>query len=461
MTEAVTTEEPVVPLVAVSEPLPTFEFDADFQAKLCGMVCRSDKFMRGAGHLIEPDYFEEVAQRAIVKIAKDYYGRYGAPPTDYALMTQAIKDAFRAKMLRKEEAPEVIALARTIYGHAGIVAMDLSGVDFAMDKAAEFARTQAFSIATLANVDLIGRRDFDKIGENMRAAMSVGIKHADTAYDYVARIAERTETRIERASGKTLRSGITTGWMELDALLYHGGWGRKELVTIMGGAKAGKTTALIGFAKAAAVAGHNVLCVTLEVSAAIYGERLDANFTNTKMVELGKHIKDVEEKVSKLKMGKLIIHEFPTGSFTPNDLNNLLEKYAADGTEFGLVVVDYADIMAPNTMNKTDPRENSRLIYVDLRAVMQRWNVAGLTATQTNRAGYMSAVAKAEHVSDDFNKVRIVDLMLSINSTEEERAVGEGRIYFAASRNTEDKFTVKIKQDLARMRFITAILGRE
>ena len=88
-------------------------------------------------------------------------------------------------------------------------------------------------------------------------------------------------------------------------------------------------------------------------------------------------------------------------------------------------------------------------------------DAAVLTATQTNRDGFKSTVAKAEHVAEDFNKIRIADLVISINATEEERAVGEARLYFAASRNQETGFSIFIKQEIAKMKFITAILKVE
>ena len=72
-----------------------------------------------------------------------------------------------------------------------------------------------------------------------------------------------------------------------------------------------------------------------------------------------------------------------------------------------------------------------------------------------------SAVAKAEHVSEDFNKVRTVDLLISINKTEEETSRHEARLYFAASRNQESGFTVRIEQDMAKMQFIRWVLRIE
>jgi replicative DNA helicase len=70
-------------------------------------------------------------------------------------------------------------------------------------------------------------------------------------------------------------------------------------------------------------------------------------------------------------------------------------------------------------------------------------------------------VLKGEHVADDYNKVRTVDIMISINVTEEERANGEARLYFAASRNQEGGFTIFIKQELAKMKFIASIVRIE
>jgi replicative DNA helicase len=66
-----------------------------------------------------------------------------------------------------------------------------------------------------------------------------------------------------------------------------------------------------------------------------------------------------------------------------------------------------------------------------------------------------------EHVSDDINKARIVDLLISINAMEDEKARQEARLYFAASRNQEDGVTIRVKQALERGKFIARVLGKE
>jgi len=84
-----------------------------------------------------------------------------------------------------------------------------------------------------------------------------------------------------------------------------------------------------------------------------------------------------------------------------------------------------------------------------------------LSATQTNREGAKASVSTMEHVAEDFNRVRIADILISINADEAERRAKEARLYFAASRNQRGDFTIRIKQDLERMKFIERILGIE
>jgi len=240
----------------------------------------------------------------------------------------------------------------------------------------------------------------------------------------------------------------------------------------LGGPKSGKTTALINFAKAASIAGYKVLYATCEVATDILSDRLDASISDTEIKSILDRINDVEGKIKAVmpRAGALKIHEYPSGTLTPTMLQAVIERYKSpmmrsDGTvrppiQFDLVVVDYADIMAPDHRTN-DSIENSKSIYLGLRAIASRENVAMLTATQGNRDGVKSTVMKMEHVADDFNKVRTVDLMISINITDEERANGEARLYFAASRNQEGGFTVFIKQELSKMKFISSIVRVE
>lgn len=453
------------PMTTVAEAVTPFDFDANFQTKIAALAIRDDEFLRRTSHILKPEYFENAGEAKLVELALKHFQKYNCAP-DPTSLVKAIKDAVSTKQISKEIAPLVVDARKQT------LTADITNRGFVEDHVVSFARQQGMAGAIIRSLDLLKRGNFDKIEELIAEATSIGINEDGAGYDYYSKVPDRTVLRIEKETGVLPPQGITTGDRKLDNVLYHRGWGRRELTTIMGGAKAGKTTALINFARAASWAGHHVLYVTLEVGANIISDRLDASVAGVVMKELGAKAASVAEAVKKIgeTSGKLIIQEYASGTCSPNMLRQLIQRYKTpgrnpDGTlrppiKFDLIVVDYADIMAPNYRTQ-DAIENSKSVYVDLRAIAFEENVAVLTATQTNREGYKSAVAKAEHVSEDFNKVRTVDLMISINKTEEEAARGEARLYFAASRNQESGFTIVIKQNLAMMRFIEEVVRIE
>ncbi|MFW6855408.1 DnaB-like helicase C-terminal domain-containing protein [Burkholderia gladioli] len=441
--------------VLAEEPAVKFEFDEEFQTKITAHAMKDADFMRQVNHLLNPDHFENVGEGHLVAIANDYYRKYSTVP-DHATFMILLKEAKQGRRIRDEAMREVIEAYKRVQG------LVITGGKYAAEKVAEFARHQAVAKAILESVDLLDKRRFADVEEMVAKAVQVGVAQEAQVYNYYENIKTRTEVRIDKATGKLPPTGIPSMSREFDKYLYHKGWGRKELTVFMGGAKAGKTTMLINAAEAAAHAGLNVLYATLEVSKEIISERLDANVADIAFTDLGSHIREVEERVRRKgeKAGLLNIVEYPTGSLTPKALRALIEREKVNGVKYDLIVVDYADIMAPD-YRYSDVIENSKSIFVALRAIAFDEDAAVLTATQTNREGFKSVVAKAEHVSEDFNKIRIADLVISINITDDDREMNECRLYFAASRNQQGGFSVRVKQDLSKMKFLISVLGAE
>jgi replicative DNA helicase len=440
----------------MSEELEKFQFDEAFQTTIVALLCRDPDFHIRTDGLIKPEYFANELEAGIASCYLDHFQKYRTIPRGKGPVTEMIKDGILKRKFRKGLVHDIPATLQLL---SEVVIKDK---DFVIDKVAEFARHQALKKAILDSVELIEKGKFDDVETAVKRASEVGVVETDEGYSYFETVQERKTYREELLSGKIAKSGITTGLEILDTILYHGGWGRKELSIFMGGPKSGKTMALLDSARAACFAGHNVLYVTLEVSAKIIAERLDANIAEIGLNALGMNAEEVAARVEAAKAGcgLLRIHEFPTGSLTAKALTRLLHHYKAKGTVFDLVIVDYADLMAPDHRS-SDTIDNSKQIYVGLRAIAQMENVALLSATQTNREGFQQAVQRMEHVSDDINKARIVDLLISINAMEDEKARQEARLYFAASRNQEDGVTIRVKQALERGKFIARVLGKE
>ncbi|MPS48568.1 DnaB-like helicase C-terminal domain-containing protein [Methylobacillus sp.] len=464
MTTAASTGAAVVtPSIPASVPVAPattggYEFDAAFQAKIVALCIRDTNFMQRVEGLINPEYIESKPLAILVDMANRYFGKYRKSPSDKVVLAALIKHDVIEKKIRKEDMPVLVAVIQELWK------VDISDRDYVIDQVATFARYQAVSKAILNSVGKLDMRSFEEIRKEMSQALDVG-EHGDSgAYNYAEMIDVRTEERLDRAAGKLPPTGITTGYAEIDKVLYHKGWGRRELSVIMGGAKAGKTTALLDFGISACghINKYNILYVTLEVSAKIISDRLDARISSQIIGELGNHSFDVKDKVKAFmnRSGQFIIHEFPSGSMKVSDLRRLIERYKAKGLKFDMIVLDYADLMAPERFTDNSV-ENSKSVYVSLRGLAMEEDIAILTATQTNREGAKKTVAQATDVAEDFNKVRIADILISINKSEEERNLNQARLFFAACRNQRSGFTIRINQDLSRMRFVAGVVGEE
>ena len=432
-----------------------YEFDAGFQNKILHLFARDSTFALRTKDLIKPEYFTNTAVGEMIRIIQSHVEVYKTTP-DLRMIPMLIKDEIAAKRLRPDCIDDVKELVR------GIFTADVSNADFVTDKVAGFAKRMAIEQGIMSSVPLLDKMEFDKIAVIMKKALAVGEVIDGDDYDYFMEIDNRTQKRLDLLAGKVVRNGITTGYSGLDALMYHYGWGRKELSCVMGAAKAGKSMSLGDFAKNASLAGYNVLYDSLEVAKEIIAERVDAGLSDTLMKDLHKEHAKVEAAVKKLhaKAGQFKLRDHASGTLKPSQLHRLIQKYRAEGIIFDLVALDYADIMAAE-YRSDNLQENLRTIYIDLRAIAYEENIAMLTATQTNRDGAKAATAKATDVGDDWNKARTVDLMIGINATDAEKAIGEARLTWLLSRNSESGFSIRIKQDRAKMKFLVKILGRE
>lgn len=452
------TEEVIPTTTADGTPI-KYEFDEEFQRALVVLALRDINFMRRADSLLYPQHFDSNANAVLCKIAKDYYSKYKAP-LDGSMLKEVLTDYKKAKILKESDLAEIIPILKEVYTNS----TPLPPSEPIIDKLGEFARSSAVTCAIMKSVDLIEKRDWEKIEKSLRDSLSVGAEDDSSTYDYFAEIDKRTKIRENELAGLMPSRGVTTGCLQLDDVLYRKGWGRKELSLIMAPAKGGKSMACIYFAKGACIHGHNVLYVTLEVATDIVSARLDACVTDTEMRELVNKSSEVKRRVEGVKSlknrGLLHIKEYPSGSLKVSNLRRYLESARNKGVQYDLICVDYADLMAPE-VKSPNQIENFRQIYVDLRALAFEYNCAILTATQTNREGAKAKVAEMTHVAEDFNKIRTADIVISINTTKEERLKGEARLYFVASRNQESGITLKIKQDIPKMQFISGFIGYE
>ena len=446
-------------LVPTAPPIVAkFDFDIEFQTKIAACVFKDKQFNDRVIDLIKPEYFQSNSEAAIVYAVSRYFSKYKTAP-DITILMQLLKDDIKAKIIRSDLVDDVKDSVRKL------VAEDITDAVFVSDQVAVFARHQAMENAMMPYLDLIARGEYDKAAKLVAEASSVCANEGDDDYEFFSdeAIEERERIKNERLTGASTGVTIPTGLKALDKCLFHGGWAKKEFYTLMGPPKIGKSIGLAYFAKCASMQGHNVLFVTLEVSKAMAAERIESSITGIDMTELVNNIADAKDKIIAIRsgVGKLFIREYPPNRMTPSMLKRLIQKLKSKGHKIDMVVVDYADIARADVVIPNNPIENSKSIYTEFRAIAVEEEVAVLSATQTNREGIKAITAKMEHAAEDINRIRIPDLVISINRTEEEKMRNEARLFFAASRNQQGDFTIFIKQALSRMAFVDSILKIE
>lgn len=435
-------------------------YDTDFQFTIAALLLRDSSFAAQVEGLVEADYFEHEGLHFLVRIHNEYWNRYHSLMGN-SIMVRLIKQAVDTKRLRGDKVDLVKEAVHKV------LKADVSGVAFTVDAVSEFARNQAVETALMASVDLLDKKDFPKIQEVMSNALGVGANEDIGSYDHEENMEARLERRRELLAGTAMPTGISTGHIDMDRSLNpHRGFGRGELSLIMGGAKSGKTTAMIHFGVKAAKAGHNVLYASCEVSNEIIADRIDANICGIPVKELKQRIPETESKLKAFyagTKGKILSHQYPSGTLTPSQLRRLIKRYRSKGVIFDMIIVDYADIMTSDSHHKEE-RHKLNEIYLALRAISSEENAAVLTATQSTRTGQKKAqngVADETDLAEDFNKARHCDVMFSINQSEQNRMDNEVRLYFALVRNDESGFTLTYGTDRAKMRFLTDFIGRD
>lgn len=255
------------------------------------------------------------------------------------------------------------------------------------------------AIEQIKNVDRI---NFDEVNEKVEKVKSiinekttVDLGNNNIGIDFDDPDAHNQETDVYKMS---------SGYLCLNTML-GGGWDRKTLNVLMGQPAQGKSIWAQNFAVNAANEGYNVLYVTLELAEKKVLKRMGAmrlSIDISEYTELSKDREFIKSKIAEVnkKMtgglfekspGKIFIKEFPSGSATVNDIENVVKLiHEQTGKNIDLLIVDYIQIMKAERSLQID-----NMLYLKgkhlaegLRSIGQRYNLTVLTMTQISKEKY-------------------------------------------------------------------------
>ena len=305
-------------------------------------------------------------------------------------------------------------------------------MEWLMDEFESFTRHKALERAIINSADLLEKHDYGAVEVMVKEAVQIGLAK-DMGTDYFADPRARL-MRIKDKNGQ-----ISTGWPSLDRRLF-GGMNRGELNIFAGGSGAGKSLFLANLGVNWALAGLNVVYLTLELSEDLVCMRMDAMTTGINTKEIFKELDDVEIKVKMIgkKSGAYQVKYMPSGK-TANDLRAYLKEYEIKmGRKVDVLLVDYLDLLMP-VSKKISPADlfiKDKYVSEELRNLAVEKQCILVTAAQLNRGAVEEVEFDHSHISGGLSKIQTADNVFGIFTSRAMRERGRYQIQLMKTRSS-------------------------
>lgn len=332
--------------------------------------------------------------------------------------------------------------------------------EYIKEKVTEFAKRDAFVDIFATSQVFWNSEKFEQAFEYMMAGINdlYAIDFKDDAIVPVEKFED--ERQIFIAKNVTQVKQIPTGITALDQVL-RGGLSKGELAILLAEPKKGKSIGLLHMGVAATMTkfgrvAHFVLEGTTEQTILRYISR----FTG---IEYGRLEKDEitpeeQKKIDRIKESYIkqldLIPFNKHWSYTVPDIEAKLRELTVGGRKPDLVVVDYADLLK-STQKYDSHRHEQTEVYRDLKRLAIMYNVAIWTASQAQRPkdDVQKREIRAKDIAESYEKVRIADMVCSLNQTPIEKTFGILRLYIDIYRSSEGDIKIPLLTNFEKMIF--------
>ena len=418
-----------------------YQFQDSIQRGIIYLSKTDESFLLQVMPMVRDEYFEFPSHQKMFAVIIQFFLNYKKLPTDDQLLEET-KKVMASNELFGDYRDELEAINN-------LDEKSIDNQEYYLDLVEEFAKEQAVKDAILKSVDHLKKKNFGAIEDEVRSAFSVN-RNVDLGTNYFSGIKERWE----RLNSQQLVPKFRTPFETLNEAL-DGGLAHKEMAMVVAPPGVGKSLFLANQAARSVLDGHNVLYVSLEMAEDRVAQRLDSIFTRIQQSELSNRVEDIQERLEIISKqwedrGKLMVKEFPTKRLSVTGLRaflNQLKNYE-DFTP-DVLIIDYLELM--KTDKEMAEYQGQERLAQELRGVASEYGCLVWTATQTNREGKKVNIITDAELADSYGKIRVCDLVFSINQTEQEFDKGAARLYLMKSRNGRARFIVPIGIDYSRL----------
>lgn len=410
------------------------------------------------GH-VDSELFESSVYRKIAELASGYLDSYGEPVGQH--LPDLLEDVLNGDDPRKAR-----LYRNTILHLKGMFDEGLNE-EYCLSQLTGFVRSQSLKRAIMQAAEAAQSNDID----GAERAFNDYWRGEYTAFHPGLFLSDSSNLAsfLYASSFETIPTGIPY----LDTTSF--GLEPKTVLTVVAPTGRGKTWALVHLGKMAAIHRKKVLHISLEMD----DEKVKARYVQSYLAiakrQAEQEITRFETQdgaVSKFKSAtvkrptlrdpkiatvivdrakkiqrqmSLIVKSFPTNSLTIKGLESYLDSLDRHyHFQPDVVLIDYLDLMRVSTEAL---RLDLNQLFKDFRRVCGERNIAGGTASQTNRTGEGARVVTLKHLAEDYSKAQTSDRVLTYNQTAHEKKRGLARLYVAKNRDEEDSGLVIVSQN--------------
>ena len=304
--------------------------------------------------------------------------------------------------------------------------------DWFMQEFESFTKRQELERAILKSADLLEKGEFEPVEKLIKDAVQISLTK-DLGTDFWH--------DPEGMFAKYFDNGgqVSTGWPQLDKLLY-GGFSRGELNIFAGGSGSGKSLVMMNIALNWVQLGLNGVYITLELSEELTGLRTSAMLTNmsTKDIRKDKETAALKVKMVGKKSGSYQVKALPAQS-NINDIRAFLKEYQIKtGKRVDFMMIDYLDLLMPVSA-KVSPNDlfvKDKYVSEELRNLAKELGILMVTASQLNRSAVEEIEFDHSHISGGISKINTADNVFGIFTSRAMKERGKYQIQCMKSRSS-------------------------
>ena len=397
---------------------------------------------------LRKDYFQVRKESILYDIVQSYFQKYNTLPALESIKMMVSKTG-GITQIEQEDILEYVDEFKVD---------SVDSEEWLVDETEQFCSERAVHNAILTSVDILdgGNKQLDKgaIPKLLSDALAVSFD-THIGHDYVNDSEERFEYyhKIERKIP-----------FDIDSFnkITRGGFSIKTLNILLAGTGVGKSLAMCSFAASNLSMGFKVLYITLEMSEERVAERIDANLLQTNIGDLESLLKtSYDRKIERMKesvKGQLIIKEYPTASANTTHFRSLIDELKMKKNFVpDILYVDYLNIASSARMrmgNSINSYTYVKSIAEELRGLAVEYGIPVMTATQTNRTGFLNSDIDLSDTSESFGLPMTADMMFAIMTNDEFQENGQFMVKQLKNRYVDPTFMKRfmVGVDYAQMR---------